>query len=364
VPRKHKISILGAGRIGEALAVLLSESGDYDLLIADHQLQHVEQLIKGLKGCRPFKLEVSDKNSLKKIASFANTVISALPFHLNLEVAKCFIPLGVNYFDLTEDVATTNKVTQLAKNANCVVMPQAGLAPGYISIIASHLFKKFYKVEQLKLRVGALPVYPSNQLKYNLTWSSEGLINEYLHPCKVIRDGQLTSAQPLEGLERFSLDGSEYEAFNTSGGLGSLCETLHGKINNLDYKSIRLPGHRDLMSFLLKDLKFSKDTKTLISVLERSIGFTTQDKCIVLVEAVGMINDRLVQETFVSTIYGREINGKRLSAIQLSTAAGLAGPLDLILSGKLGKRKGLINAEEIPLDLLHKNRFGKFLKTE
>ena len=107
-------------------------------------------------------------------------------------------------------------------------MPQCGLAPGFISIAAYHLTRLFDKLDAVYMRVGALPQFPSNALKYNLTWSTDGLINEYCNPCEAIHDGRRIDVLPLEGLEHFSLDGVRYEAFNTSGGLGTLCETLDG----------------------------------------------------------------------------------------------------------------------------------------
>jgi saccharopine dehydrogenase-like NADP-dependent oxidoreductase len=116
------------------------------------------------------------------------------------------------------------------------------------------LAKKFDSLQNLHLRVGALPTYPSNQLKYNLTWSTDGLINEYCNPCEAIVEGQLVQVPPLEELDNFSLDGVDYEAFNTSGGLGTLCDTLAGKVCNLHYRSVRYPGHRDIMKMLLQDL--------------------------------------------------------------------------------------------------------------
>ena len=95
------------------------------------------------------------------------------------------------------------------------------------------------------MRVGALPQFPTNALTYNLTWSTDGLINEYCNPCEAIHDGERMHVLPLEGIEHFSLDGVRYEAFNTSGGLGTLCDTLDGRVRELNYKTIRYQGHRD-----------------------------------------------------------------------------------------------------------------------
>jgi saccharopine dehydrogenase-like NADP-dependent oxidoreductase len=209
------------------------------------------------------------------------------------------------------------------------------------------------------MRVGALPVYPTNRLKYNLTWSTDGLVNEYLNACEVIHNGELQFVPALEGYERLGIDGVEYEAFNTSGGLGSLCKTLQGKVRELTYKTIRYPGHRDLIAFLMDDLKFSSDRETLKKILERSIPNTPQDKCIIYVEATGLSSGKFMQKSYVSTVYHKTVAGHHFGAIQVTTASGVCGAIDLLLSGALGSRKGLVTPEEIPLKGFLANEFGR-----
>jgi saccharopine dehydrogenase-like NADP-dependent oxidoreductase len=286
-------------------------------------------------------------------------VLSALPFSCNTAVAQAAADCDIGYADLTEDVRTSQQISHLASTATSWFMPQCGLAPGFISIAAAHLCTLLDSVDSLKMRVGALPVYPTNKLKYNLTWSTDGLINEYCNPCEVLQNGKLGIVPPLDGYERFSLDGCEYEAFNTSGGLGSMCQTLQGKVQNLTYKTIRYPGHRDLMAFLLEDLQFSGDRDTLKGIFERSIPTTTQDKCIILVEAVGKIGQIFSQKSYVSTVYNQTFAGYHLGAIQVTTAAGICGAIDLVLTGALGTRKGFIKVEEIPLRSFLANEFGR-----
>ena len=134
-------------------------------------------------------------------------------------------------------------------------MPQCGLAPGFVSIVAHRLTQSFESLDTVHMRVGALPQFPTNALTYNLTWSTDGLINEYCNPCEAIHDGQRMNVLPLEGVEHFSLDGVRYEAFNTSGGLGTLCDTLDNQVRELNYKTIRYQGHRDYMAFLISELR-------------------------------------------------------------------------------------------------------------
>ena len=185
------------------------------------------------------------------------------------------------------------------------------------------------------MRVGALPVYPTNALKYNLTWSTDGLINEYCNPCEAIIDGRLRETLALEEIEAFSLDGVAYEAFNTSGGLGTLCETLEGKVENLNYKTVRYPGHRDIVKMLIRDLRLGQRREILKDVLEESVPMTHQDVVLVFVTVSGMREGRLTQESYAKKIYSKTIGGKLYSAIQVTTAAGICAMVDMMRDGTL-----------------------------
>ena len=217
----HRMLVLGAGRIGACIAKALAGSGRYDVTIADKFPEALAGL-QGIAGLQTAVVDVEDKAALQKLMKSRQAVLSACSFHQNRLIAECALKAGLSYFDLTEDVETTRHIRQLARQCNKgqIFMPQCGLAPGFISILGNDVAQKFDELHTLKLRVGALPEFPSNQLMYNLTWSTDGLINEYCNPCESIREGKAIEVLPLEGLETFSLDGLEYEAFNTSGGLG------------------------------------------------------------------------------------------------------------------------------------------------
>ena len=208
------------------------------------------------------------------------------------------------------------------------------------------------------MRVGALPEFPTNSLKYNLTWSVDGLVNEYCHPCEAIRNGRLQLVQPFEGLEHFSLDGVEYEAFNTSGGLGTLCETLKDQVETLDYKTVRYPGHRDLMKFLLEDLRLSDNQDKLKDILRGAVPSTMQDVVLVFVTVSGLKDGKLVQQVFSRKIFADVRNGRVTSAIQITTAAGICAALDLFRAKQL-PQSGFISQEQVSLDDFLANRFGK-----
>ena len=358
------VTLFGAGKIGIAIAALLSLSGRYRVRVCDPNLSAARAISSRWKNCEAHSLDLANKPGCAKLLEGSAAVVSALPFFCNVEVARLAVQHNVHYLDLTEDVQTTKSVMALAENASCALMPQCGLAPGFISVAAADLARSFERIDTIKMRVGALPIYPSNRLKYNLTWSTDGLINEYCNMCEGIVDGELRSTFPLEGYEIFSLDGEEYEAFNTSGGLGTLCDTFKGRVRNLDYRTIRHVGHRDLMAFLLHDLRFYDDRADLKRIFERSIPSTPQDKCIVFVEVRGWNGEHFAQKTYASKLYHKVLDGFHLSAIQLTTAAGICAPLDLLLHKKLPRFKGFVRCEEIALSLFLENEFGAHYRDE
>ena len=350
-----RITLLGAGHIGQTIARLLAHSGDYAVTVVDRSAAALDRLAGEPVQTRV--AETSDPASLLAVLRGQQAVINALPYHLATTAATAAREAGVHYFDLTEDVAATRTIKALAEGAPTAFMPQCGLAPGFIGIVAHHLAKGFDTLHEVKMRVGALPAFPTNSLKYNLTWSVDGLINEYCHPCEAIRGGRNIEVLALEGLEHFSLDGTEYEAFNTSGGLGTLCETLAGRVQTLDYKSVRYPGHRDLMKLLLEELQLNQDTEKLKAIMRKSIPSTMQDVVLVFVTVSGMRDGSLVQEVFARKIFADRNEAAPLSAIQITTAAGICAAVDLFREGQLPQR-GFVRQEEVALPAFLANRFG------
>ena len=283
-------------------------------------------------------------------------MLNAAPFHLTTIIAEAARAAGTHYLDLTEDVASVRRVRELAANAETAFIPQCGLAPDIVSIVAFDMAKRFEVLDSIKLRVGALPQYPSNALNYDLTWSTDGVINEYCEPCEAIVNG--VRRQPLEEREEFSLDGVTYEAFNTSGGLGTLCDTLEGKVRNSNYRTIRYPGHAVIMRALLNDLRLRDRRHVLKDILETAVPTTLQDVVIIFVTVSGLIKGELVQETYANKIYSRDVGGRTLSAIQITTAAAICTVLDLLATGQL-PQSGFVRQEDIPLKVFLENRFGQ-----
>jgi saccharopine dehydrogenase-like NADP-dependent oxidoreductase len=359
----HRVLILGAGKIGALISGLLAESGAYRVLLADVDGAAAEGVVRahGAPSLSSFALDATNSEALAKHLTDhpVDAVISSLPYYCNVAVAEAARKARIHYFDLTEDVEVTRAVRAIASNADRAFVPQCGLAPGFISIAAAELITHFDTLRAVKLRVGALPQHPNNVLKYSLTWSTEGLINEYGNPCQAINEGRLLEVAPLEGLEEIEIDGTLYEAFNTSGGLGSLAET-HGKhIESMNYKTIRYPGHCQQMRLLMNDLKLNHDRVTLKHILENAVPQTLQDVVIVYAAVTGTQDGELREENYVNKIYPQLIAGRLWSAIQVTTAAGITSVVDLVLE-KRGKYAGFVAQEQFRLTDILANRFGRY----
>jgi len=286
-----KILVLGAGKIGSLISCLLVESGDYAIDLGDIDAEAVRRVAGAMPhpNLRAFPINAIERPNLaQRVAdSKADAVASALPYYCNAMVAEVAREAGIHYFDLTEDVEVTRVVRKVSQGAAAAFVPQCGLAPGFISVVANELMSHFEELDTVKLRVGALPVHPSNVLKYSLTWSTDGLINEYANICYGIENGRMVALMPLEGYETIEVDGLLYEAFNTSGGLGTLAETYDGRVRTMNYKTLRYPGHCEKIHFLMQDLKLNQDRGTLKRILENAIPQTLQDVVLIYVSAMG-----------------------------------------------------------------------------
>jgi saccharopine dehydrogenase-like NADP-dependent oxidoreductase len=357
----HRVLILGAGKIGALVAGLLADSGDYQVQLADVSLEVARAVVRA-HGRRNLSAHAVDATDTVALAAHlaghpADAVVSSLPFYCNPGVARVARDRGLHYFDLTEDVEVTRAVRALAEGSDRAFVPQCGLAPGFISIVANELVTHFDEAASVRMRVGALPQHPSNVLKYSLTWSTEGLINEYGNPCFAIADGRQIETAPLEGLEEIEIDGTLYEAFNTSGGLGSLAETFGDRCNEMNYKTMRYPGHCAQMRLLMNDLKLNLDRATLKRILESALPQTLQDVVIVYVAVSGRQEGELREESYVNKIYPQEILGRLWSAIQVTTAAGITAVVDLVLA-RPERYQGFVRQEQFRLSDVLANRFG------
>lgn len=381
----YNVLVLGAGKVGKSVAELLlaCTRGECRVTVADRDLptlKKVEDNLARLRAHVPHPVEFStrpvdaaDLDAVRAALAGHDAVISMLPFNFVAQVAAAAAAAGVHYFDVTEDVHAAERTRALDVRASAVV-PQCGLAPGFIGIAAHDLAGQFDVLHELTLRVGALPQFPTNALKYNITWSAAGLVNEYCEPCAVLRAGKPHQAPALDGLERFSLEGVEYEAFYTSGGVGSLIDTLvqEGRVGDqtaVAYKTIRYPGHRDLMRFLLHDLRLGErdvqatragnvfNRALAVDLLEHALPRTLQDLVVIFITAVGLRRGRREQVAYRRAIRATTLFGRVWPAIELTTAAGVCAMVDLHRRGVL-PATGFIPQECCTLEMFSRTPFG------
>ena len=330
---KAKIGIVGSGNIGWALKQLLKE--DYDIKQGD--------ITDGF--------DASDINQVKTFLHGVDAVISAGPYAVNKNIAQIAAEESIGYFDLTEDVETTDFIKELKSES--ILMPQCGLAPGAINICAASMMEEFDEVKEVLMRVGALPRFTTNEMSYYLSWSTNGLINEYCNEADAIYEGKPIKVMPLEGAEKLVIEGESFEAFNTSGGCATMCETYADKVENLTYKTIRYPGHLNHMKFLFNDLHLKKNKDILEKLFDKEVPRTKNDLIIFFVKVIGLIDGVLQEKTYLRKIYGDE----RFSAIQLTTASGACSALKMFLDGKI-LSKGFIKQESLSWDDFTDNKFG------
>ena len=345
----NTVAVLGLGKVGALAAQLLAAAGFNVTGYDRHPAQN--------EHFKTQTLDVTDTKALKSVLQQADAVLSCLPYSFNKDVATLAAEENTHYFDLTEDVGTTNHIRKLAKGADCTFAPQCGLAPGFVGIVGANLARGFGTLRSIKLRVGALPQNPTGIMGYNFNWSPEGVVNEYLNDCEVIQNGVRKTVSPLDWLEDIYINGQKLEAFTTSGGLGTMCETYEGKVEHLDYKSIRYPGHARVMNFFFHELLMEEDRALAGKILTHAKPPVNDDMVYIHAAVEGDQNGALLREEFVRSYRPQIIDGKFWRAISWTTAASVAAVIEMVSAGTL-PQKGFIKQEEIPLKDFLKTRNG------
>jgi len=345
----NTVLVVGLGKVGALVARLLHENG-----------YRVTGLDRDGDAGAPFQTVAGDVNNariLKSQLKDHDAVVTCLPYHLNLSVARAAHTSGCHYFDLTEDIETTQEIRKLSESARGVMVPQCGLAPGFIGIVGANLCKPFQALRSIELRVGALPQHPRGMLGYAFNWSSQGVVNEYLNDCEVIKDGNRAKVPSMEGLETIVIDGVPLEAFATSGGLGTMCETFQNKVAHLNYKTIRYPGHCQLMRFFFNEL-FMREKRDLAGeILVHAKPPVNDDVVFVHAAVEGWKDENLFRDEFVRSYFPRKVAGSVWKAISWTTSASVSAVLEMVSRGNLPSR-GFLKQEDIPFDLFTKTRAG------
>lgn len=254
-----KVLILGSGQMGKGAAYdLVKQDSVEQIILADIDTKCAEALAKEV-GDKAVAKTVDAKNhdQLVKAFSEVDSVISAVSYTVNVLHTEVAIETGTHMCDLGGGWTVVEKQLEMndnAKDAGVTVVPDCGLAPGMVSVLAREGIEYLDRAESVKIRVGGLQQEPRPPLNYALIFSVEGLINEYIEPCVALRDGKITIEDPLVGFEEITFPEpfGKLEAFNTSGGTSTLPHTYKGKVKDLDYKTIRYPGHGHKMWCLMK----------------------------------------------------------------------------------------------------------------
>ncbi|HXF49699.1 MAG TPA: saccharopine dehydrogenase C-terminal domain-containing protein [Verrucomicrobiae bacterium] len=249
------LAVLGAGKMGRAIAFDFCRQPDVKkvtLLEGNRRiLKEAAGFIKNSK-LKAIHADLSSASHIARLTKGHSALASALPYFLNLAATRAAVQNRAHFVDLGGNdtvVAAQRKLDSSARKAGIAIIPEVGLAPGLASILAYGGMKQFDTVDEIHMRVGGLPLNPKPPLNYQEVFSLEGLINEYVEPAKILKEGRLAAAESMDGLEeiRFPDPFGKMEAFYTSGGAAALPEMLKGKVKELDYKTIRYPGHTEII---------------------------------------------------------------------------------------------------------------------
>lgn len=243
--------VLGAGRMGlGAVHDLVSQSDVDGVTVADFDLAKAEAIAAKYEGVRAAQIDCNDHEAVVALMRGHASAISCVNYWLNERLARAAIEAGTNFCDLggNNDVVDAELALDAeARAAGVNIIPDCGLAPGMVAVLVAHGAQQFGTLDEVHIRVGGLPQSPKPPLDYQLVFSVEGLINEYIEPARVIRDGKVTTIESMTELESLTFPPpfGELEAFQTSGGTSTLVETYLGNVRELDYKTIRYKGHCD-----------------------------------------------------------------------------------------------------------------------
>ena len=344
------IGIVGAGNIGTAIFELLVSGTDYQVSVADisdRPWNVPEEKFSQIKTG-----DWDDHTQFNEFVSGKTLIVNALPFNQNINLHQSCCENDVPYFDLSEDGELEKHL--VSQENFPFTMMHCGLAPGMSTIVAWNLLQKVKHPQTLKIRVGALSENADNKLRYYTSWSGDGLVNEYLGDCNVVELGRKKTVPALSGYEKLTIDGREYECFNTGGGIGTLAKTIEsvyspfeGKDGNppstiwADYKTIRRIGHHDYVDFLFNDLQL--DQSSLTEIFKSCIPKTRKDCVIIFVTASSL--ERADEQVYYKVFKPQIIHGRYMSAIEYTTATGLIAMVELFLNKKI-PQEGLVLQEQ------------------
>ncbi len=365
-----KILVLGAGKMGLGVAFDLVQNPEVKrVVLADINLENLKSAREKIKSkkLQLKKVNVESQTQVKKLIKGFDCVVSAVTYIHNLNLTKLCIDAKVNFCDMGGNVFIVEKQLKLdkqakkAKKAGITVIPDCGLAPGMMNIIAGWGVNKLDRTDEIKIRVGGLPQNPKPPLNYQLVFSVEGLINEYIEKAQILRLGQIEWVDSLTDVEeiRFPDPFGKLEAFYTSGGTSTLPLTLNGKVQNIDYKTIRYRGHCEKIK-LLFDLGLFSSQKVKLNgakiaprqltakLLTDFLSGNDMDVVLARVSLVGEKNGKKAEFSYQIIDFYDEQN--KITAMQRTTAYPVSIIAQMLASGKI-TQKGVVPQEiSVPAD--------------
>lgn len=326
-----RVAIVGAGRIGIALAEILVGSGEFHPLLIDGDDEAIDRA--DALGLQVQTVDSAQHEAFSRFLSGFEAVVAAVPDSAVAKIAQAAVAVGAHYLDFSAETPTLGAMRAQLRPGQ-VFRPGCGISPGLVSDVATGMIATLEGPVDLDIRVGSLPPTKIDRLGYSKIWSLDGLISEYTTPCEAIRDGVLTTLQPRSDYETLVLGGITYEAFTTAGGLNSISTFRNTRVRNLRFRTIRYPGHLEAMSLLLDDLRLSERLDLLRIVLSNGLPVVMDDKVIIHVTAQGLRNG--IATTAATTVTARGIETGSPSArsgLIYGSAAYAAAVLELIRSG-------------------------------
>ena len=343
------IMIVGAGRVGLAAAKIIRKVASWKISLVDTSSEALANALSALDKVNLLEAvdtyHIDGDESLKDIILSVkpDVVMCTTPFSVNVKVARYAFEAGCHYIDYTEDNGVTKEISSLPVS-DTTFIPQTGLAPGLISYLGLELFDRLGEPASLDLRVGALPQVAFGPAHYAITWSPEGLINEYLKPTYRKVNGVVHEVKPLQDLEKLLVNGVMYEGFTTAGGVGDL--SAYSRIPSVEYKTLRHPGHLDFIERVIlggDDFTLEKGVARAKQVFET----TRDDKVVLAAHAV----DRSGRSASVGLHFLPEKN-LDITALELTTAGTGVAVTELLFGGHL--RTGVLTPADIPMEKLRK----------
>ncbi|MEW6127835.1 MAG: saccharopine dehydrogenase C-terminal domain-containing protein [Acidobacteriota bacterium] len=354
------ILVLGAGRMGYGAVYDLAHSSQVKAItIADVDFRLAHSVAEKIASPKitPREIDVADYNATLDLMRGHDAAISCVTYFFNEQLARAAIEAGVNFCDLGGNntvVARELALHEEAQSAGINIIPDCGLAPGCVSILAAHGAARFDSLDSIRIRVGGLPQQPKPPLDYQLIFSVEGLINEYIEPARVIRGGKIIEVPSMSEIETLEFAAfEELEAFQTSGGTSTLPDTFLGRVQDLDYKTIRYPGHAEKFKLLI-DLGLTsseaidvdgaqvKPRRVLGEVLKKQLPADEPDLVLVRVEFCGAMD--LIQQTLRYDIIDKHDAATGLSAMMRATAFP-ASIIAQMMASNVIEEKGAIPQE-------------------